>query len=151
MRGFLIAHGHWDQMAALHHIAQAAARKAGNRTGRPGAHAGQDILRALTDFPATIASLSRAQAPNQADMLNLLVLLQSLAAGHPVTAASYRQVLTLAELGDRLGQAYALHHLGLVLQQAGDYPGAAASLQRALGLFRACSATSATGSARPGP
>jgi len=137
MRGFLITHGHWDQMAALHHIAQAAARKAGNRTGQPDAHAAENILRSLTtNFPATAASLSAAQALRQADMLNLLVLLQSLAAGHPVAAASYRQVLTLAELGHRLGQAYALHHLGLALVQAGDYPAAAASLQQALGLYR---------------
>jgi tetratricopeptide (TPR) repeat protein/transcriptional regulator with XRE-family HTH domain len=139
MRGFLIAHGHRDQMASLHRIAQAAARQAGNRTGQPGARTGQDILNILrslaADSPAAAASLSRAQVLSETDALKLLLLLQSLATDHPVAAASYQQVLTIAELGDQLGQATALHHLGLVLRQAGDYPAAAASLQQAADLF----------------
>jgi tetratricopeptide (TPR) repeat protein/transcriptional regulator with XRE-family HTH domain/DNA-binding transcriptional ArsR family regulator len=137
MRGFLIAHGHWDQMAALHRIAQAAARQAGDRTGQPGARTTQDILRSpAADSPAAAASLSRAQALHETYALNLLLLLRPLAANRPVAAASYQQVLTLAQLGDQLGQATALHHLGLVLRQADDYPAAAASLQQAADLFR---------------
>jgi tetratricopeptide (TPR) repeat protein len=47
-----------------------------------------------------------------------------------------QQALALfRELGDRLGQAYALNDLGLVQQQTGDYPAAAASHQQALELF----------------
>ena len=45
MSGFLLARGHWDQSAALHQTALAAARQAGDRRGQAialselGAHA----------------------------------------------------------------------------------------------------------------
>jgi class 3 adenylate cyclase/tetratricopeptide (TPR) repeat protein len=39
-------------------------------------------------------------------------------------------------LGDRPGQATALHDLGIVLRLTGDYPGAAGNLEEALGIYR---------------
>jgi tetratricopeptide (TPR) repeat protein/transcriptional regulator with XRE-family HTH domain len=133
---FLVIHGHWDQAADLHRIAWAAARRAGNRTGQPGARWMPGISHpSAAQSSATAASLSRALALSQAEALNLLAVLQSLTRDHPAAAASYRQVLALAKFGDRLGQANALNHLGLALQQDGNYPAAAASLQRALDLF----------------
>ena len=39
-------------------------------------------------------------------------------------------------LGDRVGQANALHDLGIVRRLTGDYPGAARDLEEALGIYR---------------
>ena len=40
------------------------------------------------------------------------------------------------DLGDRLGQANALHYLGNVRRLTGDYPGAVQALQGALAIYR---------------
>jgi tetratricopeptide (TPR) repeat protein/transcriptional regulator with XRE-family HTH domain len=137
IKDFLVAHGHWDQVGALQRIALAASLRVGNRTGQPGTREMPGNLhRSAAESPANAAELSRAQALSQANALNLLIVLQSLAGDHPAATASYQQVLALARLGYRLGQANALNHLGLVLQQAGNYPSAAASHQQALDLFR---------------
>ena len=40
------------------------------------------------------------------------------------------------DLGDRHGQAMAIHNLGGMQRLTGDYPAAAASQQQALGMFR---------------
>ena len=56
---------------------------------------------------------------------------------YPAAAASHQQALALARrASDRLGEAAALNHLGLVQQLTGDYPAAAASQRQALALFR---------------
>ena len=96
--GFLFAGGHWDQSAALHRAALAAAGRAGDRAGQADALNELGILhRATGDFPAAAAS-------------------------HRQALELYRG------LGDRLGQASALNNLGRVEWETGDYPAAAASL-----------------------
>jgi hypothetical protein len=40
------------------------------------------------------------------------------------------------DLGDRLGQANALHGLGVVAERTGPYPAAAGALEEALGIYR---------------
>jgi tetratricopeptide (TPR) repeat protein/transcriptional regulator with XRE-family HTH domain len=53
------------------------------------------------------------------------------------SAALHRAALATARLvGDRAGQAGALHKLGLLQEVTGDYPAAAASHQQALALYR---------------
>ena len=61
--GFLYARGHWDQSAALHRTALAAAGRAGDRPGQAGALNELGILhRATGDFPAAAASHRQALA-----------------------------------------------------------------------------------------
>jgi DNA-binding SARP family transcriptional activator/tetratricopeptide (TPR) repeat protein len=143
--GYLATRGHWDQSAALHQTALAAARQAEDRLGEA------DTLGTLGelqqhngDYPAAAASLAHALAlyrdagdrRGQAYTLRQLGLLRIVTGDYPAAAASQQQALTLfGDLGDRLGQASALTSLGLLQQQTGDHPAAAASLQRALALF----------------
>src|SRR5262249_62264563 len=104
---FLRGSGAWDQSAAFHRIALAAARQAGDGPGQALALRQLGILAWLTgDLPAAATSLTQA-------------------------AALY------GEAGDRPAQAYALAHLGVVQQLGGDYPAALASRQQALALARA--------------
>ena len=83
MSGFLAARGHWDQSAALHQTALAAARQAGDRLGEADTLAELGILQETTgDYPAAAASLAQAVAlygdagdlPGQAHALNQLGL-----------------------------------------------------------------------------
>ena len=146
MSGFLAARGHWDQSAALHQSALAAARRAGDRLGEADALAELGIVQLETgDYPAAAASLAQALAlygdlgdlPGQAHALNQLGFLHVLTGDYPAAAASHQQALALARgAGDRLAEAAALNHLGLVQHLTGDYPAAAASQQQALALFR---------------
>jgi tetratricopeptide (TPR) repeat protein/transcriptional regulator with XRE-family HTH domain len=145
MSGFLVARGHWDQSAALHQGALAAARQAGDRVGEAdalGELGGVQQLRG--DYPAAAASLTRALAlfrdlgnrPGQAHALNQLGFVHVLTGDYPAAAASQRQALALARgASDRLGEAAALNHLGLVQQLTGDHPAAADSQRQALALF----------------
>jgi hypothetical protein len=57
------ARGHWDQSAALHRTALAAARRAGDRLGEADTLAELGIVQRETgDYPAATASLARALA-----------------------------------------------------------------------------------------
>ena len=106
MSGFLAARGHWDQSAALHQSALAAARRADDRLGEADALAGLGFVqREMGDYPAAAASLARATA-------------------------------IYGDLGDRPGHAHALIELGFLDVLTGDYPAAAASYQQALTLAR---------------
>src|SRR5262249_19227940 len=59
--GFLAARGHWDQGAALHQGALAAARRAGDRLGEAATLAELGALQRETgDYPAAAASLAQA-------------------------------------------------------------------------------------------
>jgi tetratricopeptide (TPR) repeat protein/transcriptional regulator with XRE-family HTH domain len=146
MSGFLAARGHWDQSAALHRTALAAARRAGDRLGEADMLAELGIVQRETgDYPAATASWGRALAlygdagdlSGQANVLNQLGFLHVLTGDYPAANASHQQALTLARReGDRLTEAAALNHLGLVQQLTGDYPAAAASQQQALALHR---------------
>ncbi len=86
----------WDQSAALHHSALAAARQAGDRLGEADAFRELGALQRETgSYPAAAATLARA-------------------------LALYRDV------GDQPGQASALNELGFLRVLTGDYPAAAA-------------------------
>jgi tetratricopeptide (TPR) repeat protein/transcriptional regulator with XRE-family HTH domain len=143
--GFLAARGHWDQSAALHQAALAAARQARDRLGEAGTLGTLgELQRETGDYPAAAASLARALAlyreagnqPGQAYALGQLGLLRTLTGDYPAAAASHQQALTLfGDLGDLHGQAWALTGLGLLQQLTGDHAAAAASQQQALTLF----------------
>ena len=146
MSGFLAARGHWDQSAALHQGALAAARRADDRLGEADALAELGSLEVLSgDYPGAAASLAQAMAiygdlddrPAHAHALIELGFLEVLTGDYPAAATSYRQALALARsASDRLAEAAALNHLGLVQQLTGDYPASTASQQQALALFR---------------
>jgi tetratricopeptide (TPR) repeat protein/transcriptional regulator with XRE-family HTH domain len=145
MSGFLGARGHWDQSAALHHSALAAARQAGDQAGEADALGELGALQRETgDYPASGAALARALAlyrdvgdqPGQAYVLNELGFLRVLTGDYPAAAASHQQALVLAcSAGDRRGQAWTLTGLALVQHLTGEIPAAVASLQQALALF----------------
>ncbi len=144
--GFLAARGHWDQSAALHQGALAAARRADDRLGEADALAELGFVQLeMGDYPAAAASLAQATAiygdlgdrPGHAHALIELGFLDVLTGDYPAAAACYQQALALARgASDRLAEAAALNHLGLVQHLTGDYPAAAASQQQALKLFR---------------
>jgi tetratricopeptide (TPR) repeat protein/transcriptional regulator with XRE-family HTH domain len=143
--GFLAARGHWDQSAALHRGALAAARQAGDRLGEADALSTLGVLqRENGSYPAAAASLARALAlyreigdqPGQADALNELGFLRVLTGDYPAATASHQRALLLARgIGDRRAEAHAVSNLGLVQQLTGDHPAAAASQQQALALL----------------
>jgi tetratricopeptide (TPR) repeat protein/transcriptional regulator with XRE-family HTH domain len=144
--GFLLAHGHWDQAAALHQTALTTARTAGDRAGQADNLDQLGILQRMTeDYPAAAASHQQAldlyrdvgDRHGQASALNHLGEVQDLTGDYPAAAASLAQALALyRDLGDRPGQASALNNLGHVQRLTGNYPAAAASGQQALGMFR---------------
>jgi tetratricopeptide (TPR) repeat protein/transcriptional regulator with XRE-family HTH domain len=103
---FLSVRGHWDQAIALHQIALAAARRAGDRPGQARA------LMLLSDVH--ILSGDGAAGADTAE--------QALA--------------LFRDLGDRAGQGDALNGLGIVHLLTGRYPAAATCHQQALDLFR---------------
>jgi transcriptional regulator with XRE-family HTH domain/tetratricopeptide (TPR) repeat protein len=143
--GFLAARGHWDQFAALHQTALAAARRAGDQLGEAYTLAELGVLRREAgDYPAA-ASLARAVAlcedagdpPGQGYALTQLGFAHVLTGDYPAAAVSLQRALALAcSARDRVGESEALYHLGILQQLTGDYPAAAASLQRALALDR---------------
>jgi len=143
MSGFLAARGPWDQSAALHHNALAAARQAGDKLGEAdtlGTLGG--LQRDTGDYPAAATSLAQALAlyrdagdlPGQSHTLNPLGWLMTLTGDYAASVASHRQALVLARnAGDWRGQAWALNGLGLAQQLTGNYPAAVASQQPAPG------------------
>ena len=145
MSGFLANRGHWDQSAALHQGALAAACRAGDRLGEADTLAGLGALqREMGDYPAAAASLAQAAAiygdagagPGQGRTLGRLGFLQALTGNYTAAAASHQQALALARsASNRPVEAEALVSLGMVQQLTGDHPAAAASLQQALELF----------------
>jgi transcriptional regulator with XRE-family HTH domain len=98
--GFLTARGHWDQSAALHQSALAAARRAGDQRGEADTLAELGGLQGdMGGYPAAAASLAQALA-------------------------------LYGAAGDLLGQAFALNQLGFLRLLTGDYPAAATSHQQ---------------------
>jgi tetratricopeptide (TPR) repeat protein len=143
--GFLAVRGHWDQSAALHQTALAAARQAGDQLGEADTLITLgELQRHAGDHPAAAASSDQALAlyreagdqRGQAWSLAALGYLRVLTGNYPAAAASHQQALALfGDLGDQYGQAWALTSLGMLQQLTGDHPAAAASLQRARALF----------------
>jgi tetratricopeptide (TPR) repeat protein/transcriptional regulator with XRE-family HTH domain len=145
MSGFLAARGYWDQSAALHQNALAAARQAGDRLGEADTLSTLGALQRNTgNYLSAAASLAQALAlysdvgdqPGQAWTLDQLGMLGALTGDYPAAAASHQQALALfGDLGDLHGQAWTLNGLGLLQQLTGDHLAAAASQQQALALF----------------
>jgi tetratricopeptide (TPR) repeat protein/transcriptional regulator with XRE-family HTH domain len=147
MGGFLAVHGHWDQAAALHRTALAAARDAGDRAGQAGALLDLGLLavRGVGDCAAAAASLAQAAAlygylddrPGQARTLNQLGWVHTLTGDYRAAITSHQQALALARgAGDRLAEADALGFQGYAHQMTGDYEASAANLDDALALYR---------------
>jgi tetratricopeptide (TPR) repeat protein len=104
--GFLFARGHWDQSAALHRGALAAARQAGDRAGQADALNELGVLQRVSgDCPAATTSYQQA-------------------------------LVIFRDIGHRLGQALATGNAALVHMRTGDYPSAVASLTEALDMYR---------------
>jgi len=145
MSGFLAARGYWEQSAALHQTALAAARQAGDRPGEADTLTELGVLQSVAgDYSAADTTLTQAVAvyrdagdlPGQAYALNQLGYLRVLTGDYPAAIVSTQQALALARsAGDRFVEADTLIHLGFVQQLTGDYPTAAASHQQALALF----------------
>jgi DNA-binding SARP family transcriptional activator/tetratricopeptide (TPR) repeat protein len=143
---FLAARGHWDQFAALHQTALAAARQAGDRLGEAYTLAELGLLRREAgDYPAAAASLARALAlceeagdlPGQGYVLTQLGFVHVLTGDYPAAAASLHRALALARsAGDSFVEGEALYNLGTLQQLTGDYTAAAASHQQVLALAR---------------
>jgi tetratricopeptide (TPR) repeat protein len=144
--GFLRAQGHWDQAAALHRAAAAAAGLASDHYGQALALRQLGILGWMTgDLRAAAACLTQAadlygeagDQPGQAYTLDHLGVVYQLTGDYPAALASRQQALTLARSsGDRLAEAVALTHLSWVQQLTGRLPEATASLEQALTLAR---------------
>jgi tetratricopeptide (TPR) repeat protein/transcriptional regulator with XRE-family HTH domain len=149
MGEFLRTHGHWDQSAALHRTALAAARQAGDRAGEASALHELGILHTLSgDYRAAAASVAGAVAlydslgdrPDHVYALNQLGFVQVLTGDYPAATASHQQAMAIAQgLGDRLAEAVTLNYLGLAQQMTGDCPASAANLAHALALYRGLS------------
>jgi tetratricopeptide (TPR) repeat protein len=138
---FLRAHGDWDQAAALHRTALAAARRAGDQHGQALALRQLGILGWLTgNLPPAAASLEQAvtlygeadDRPGQAYALTHLGMVQQQTADYPAAASLTRSLALYRDLGHRPFQASILTHLGIVQQLTGDYAAAAAGHQQAL-------------------
>ncbi|HEV3288815.1 MAG TPA: tetratricopeptide repeat protein [Streptosporangiaceae bacterium] len=122
MSGFLAARGYWDQSAALHQSALAAARQAADRLGEADTLSTLGALQRNTgNYLPAAASLAQALAlysgvddqPGQAWTLDQLGMLGALTGDYPAAAASHQQALALfSDLGNLLGQAEALNRLG---------------------------------------
>ena len=146
MHLFLYAGGHWDQELALHQIALAAARQAGDRPGQARALLLLSELQLITnDRAAAVAATQQAlelyrdlgDRAGQASALNGLAYMHRVRGQYRSAAACCQQALELFRgLGHRRGQASTLNELGVMQQETGDYRAAAASQQQALELAR---------------
>jgi tetratricopeptide (TPR) repeat protein/transcriptional regulator with XRE-family HTH domain len=146
MSDFMLAHGHWEQAAALHQTALTTARQAGDRPGQAAALTQLGVVQWLTgNYPAATANIGQAlemfrdlgDRPGQASALRQLGIVQQLTGNYPAAAASYQTALATArQAGDRPSQAFALNDLGRVQQLTGNYPAATAYSQQALVLYR---------------
>jgi tetratricopeptide (TPR) repeat protein len=146
IRDFLRAHTPWDEAAALHEIALAAACQGGNVADQAGVLDELGFLSYLTaNFPAATARFAQAvrlfgeagDRPDQATALSHLGDVQYTTGDYPAAIASLEQALALARsTGERATEASSLIHLGCVQQLAGDYKSATASLELALTLCR---------------
>jgi tetratricopeptide (TPR) repeat protein/transcriptional regulator with XRE-family HTH domain len=145
--GFLRAEGLWDQAAALHRAAAAAAGQAGDRHGQALALRQLGILGWMTgDRQAAAAHLTQAadlygeagDQPGQAYTLDHLGVVYQLTGDYPAALTIRQQALLLARRsGDRLAEAVACTHLGWVQHLTGRLAEATASLEQALTLARA--------------
>ena len=146
MHLFLYAGGHWDQELALHQIALAAARQAGDRPGQARALLLLSGLQLITnDRAAAVAAKQQAlvlfrdlgDRAGQATALNGLAYMHRVSGDYRSAAACCQQALELyRRLGYRRGQASTLNELGVMQQETGDYQAAAATQQQALELAR---------------
>ena len=143
---FLRACGHWDQAAALHRTALAAARRSGDKPGQALALLQLGILSWLTgDLQAAAAGFAEALAlyedvgdqHGQALALIQVGVVHQLTGHYPAALASCQQALDMARgSGERLAEAHACTYLGDVQRLTGDHAAAVVSLHQALNLYR---------------
>jgi tetratricopeptide (TPR) repeat protein len=143
---FLRGHGDWNQAAALHRTALAAARQAGDVPGQALAHQQLGTLAWLAgSFQDAAASLTQAitlyeevgDQVGQAYALDHLGMVRQLTGDYAASLAVRQRALHLARAsGNRLAEAVAVGHLGEIQEVTGDYPAAISNLTRALEMFR---------------
>ena len=147
MSDFLHKQGHWNEAVTLGQAALAAARTAGDRQGQAwalnqlgigaGADRGLPGRRRQPDPGRCSCSATSATGAARPGPSTSWAMVQWLTGDYPAATASLTRALELfRDLGDRRGQAWALHDLGVVQRRTGDYPAATASLTQALQLFR---------------
>jgi len=146
MGGFLRERGHWDEAAALHQTALAAARQVGDRAGQAGTLHELGLMATITgDYQAAVASLAQAVAlyesvddrAGQAYALCQQSVVHVWTGNYAAAVASSEQALTLTRgSGDKRAKACALQILGYAQQSAGDYPASATNLADALDMYR---------------
>ena len=116
MSGFLAARGHWDQSAALHQSALAAARQAGDRLGEADTLAELGVLQARDrglpgrrrqpgpgSWRSTVTPVTCPARPTPSTSWASVHVLTG---DYPAAAASHQQALALARsAGDRLAEA----------------------------------------------
>ena len=103
--------------------------------------AGQALAWARAERDSLLACLDHTTRVGQHDRVTALTaaVAELLRRDGPWTEAITRHTTALRaarDLGDRLGQANALTHLGTVLRLMGDYPAAAGDLKQALTIYR---------------
>ena len=150
---FLPARGHWDQFAALHQTALAAARQAGDPIGEAYTLAELGLSqRQAADYPAAAASQQQALAlfrdlgdlPGQAEALNCLGELSSRASDTSQAREHHTHALAIARaISVPLEEARALEGIGHSHLQDGRPGQAAAQLRQALTIYKRIGAPAA--------
>jgi tetratricopeptide (TPR) repeat protein len=146
MGGFLAARGHWDQFAALHQTALAAARQAGDQLGEAYTLAELGLLRREAgDYPAAAASHQQALALfcdlgsllGQAEALNRLGELSSRTSATSQACERHTQALAITrDISAPLEEARALEGIGQCHIQNDDLGNGAAYLRQALAIYQ---------------
>jgi DNA-binding SARP family transcriptional activator/transcriptional regulator with XRE-family HTH domain len=146
MAAFLYQEGPWQQAAALHQAAAAAARGHGDCLGEASALHDLGRVRYLTDdYPAAAGLQEQALAIYQdignrlgeASALHDLGRVRYLTDDYPAAAGLQEQALAIyQDIGNRLGEANALHDLGRGRYLIADYPAAAGLQERALAIYQ---------------
>jgi tetratricopeptide (TPR) repeat protein/transcriptional regulator with XRE-family HTH domain len=145
MANFLVIRGYWDQAVALHQIALAAARQAGDRPGQARALMLLWGMHSVGDTTAAVAVAGQAlelfrdlgDRPGQGDAINSLGYTHARTGEYRAAVTCHQQALELfRDIGDLRGQADALLGLSRAYWPAADYPAARACAERALELFR---------------
>lgn len=145
IHGFFYVHGHWDEAAALHRVAVAAARKLGDPVAEADALTDLgDIQHVTTDLPAATISLTRAigmyraaaDPLGEANALVVLGIVQRFADYYLARTSFTRSLALYQEIGDLRGEATVLYELGLAQPVTDGCAVAAVTLARAIELHR---------------
>ncbi|NUR61524.1 MAG: tetratricopeptide repeat protein [Catenulispora sp.] len=100
-------------------------------------HADGPLTRALEVHQAAEAVTRNSPPATRANILNDLGRVRRMTGDLPDAADAQTQALQIyRQIGNRLGEAYALTELGLVRHRTGDFPGAADAQTQALQIYR---------------